>query len=108
MIWSGEVDHWPAHVKERFNRIAGLDYDRAIRYIRKNVEEVDQCWLDNADGMARTGQGGVPLMAYQDEPFFGGDRFDQFVWRLRQSGLTRRTDPRAPLTTPPLRWPAGL
>ncbi|MEO2176074.1 MAG: hypothetical protein ABGY96_18485 [bacterium] len=52
MIWSGEVDHWPAHVKERFNRIEGLDYDRAIRYIRKNVEEIDQCWLDNADGMA--------------------------------------------------------
>ena len=108
MIWSGEVDHWPAHVKERFNRIEGLDYDDAIKYIRKNVEEVDQCWLDNADGMARTGHGGVPLMVYQNEPFFGGDRFDQFVWRLRQSGLTRRTEPRPPFATKPLRWPAGL
>jgi 2-hydroxychromene-2-carboxylate isomerase len=121
LIWSGVVSpvsavgttdtakgHWPNYVKEYFNRIDGLDYDKAIAYIRKNPEEVDQCWIDNAEGMARTGHGGVPLMVYQNEPFFGGDRFDQFVWRLRQSGLTRRAEPRAPFTTPPLRWPAGL
>lgn len=108
IIWSGEVDHWPAHVKERFNRIEGLDYDKAIQAIRDNVEEIDQCWIDNAEGMARTGHGGVPLMVYKNEPFFGGDRFDQFVSRLQQSGLTRRTAPRAPFTTKPLRWPAGL
>jgi hypothetical protein len=58
--------------------------------------------------MARTGHGGVPLMVFQNEPFFGGDRFDQFVWRLTQSGLTRRPEPHAPFTTKPLRWPAGL
>jgi hypothetical protein len=121
LIWSGVVSpksaigaadpakgHWPNYVKEYFNRIDGLDYDEAIAYIRKNPEEIDQCWIDNAEGMARTGHGGVPLMVYQDEPFFGGDRFDQFVFRLQQSGLTRRPTPRPPFATPPLRWPAGL
>jgi 2-hydroxychromene-2-carboxylate isomerase len=108
VIWSGEVEHWPAHVKERFNRIEGLDYDKAIKYIRKNVEEIDSCWLENADFMAQTGHGGVPLMVFQGEPFFGGDRFDQFLFRLRQSGLTKRTNPRAPRATEPLRWPAGM
>ena len=121
LIWSGVVSpksavgatdpakgHWPNYVKEYFNRIDGLDYDEAIAYIRKNPEEIDQCWIDNAEGMARTGHGGVPLMVYQDEPFFGGDRFDQFVYRLRENGLTRRPAPRAPFTTPPLRWPAGF
>jgi len=108
VIWSGEVEHWPAHVKERFNRIEGLDYDEAISYIRKNVEEVDSCWLNNADFMAQTGHGGVPLMVFQGEPFFGGDRFEQFYWRLRQSGLTRRQEPRPPFTTQPLRWPEGM
>ena len=121
LIWSGVASpvrkagstdpakgHWPNYVKEYFNRIDGLDYDKAIKYIRKNPKKVDQCWIDNAEGMARTGHGGVPLMVYQDEPFFGGDRFDQFVYRLRQSGLTRREVPRAPFTTPPLRWPAGM
>jgi 2-hydroxychromene-2-carboxylate isomerase len=108
LIWSGEVEHWPAHVKERFNQIEGLDYDKAIRFIGKNPEKVDQVWLDNADAMALTGHGGVPLMVFQNEPFFGGDRFDQFVWRLRESGLTRRIEPKSPMVTEPLRWPVGL
>jgi len=121
LIWSGVVSpvskvgstdpakgHWPNYVKEYTNRVDGLDYDEAIAYIRKNPEEVDQCWIDNAEGMARTGHGGVPLMVFQNEPFFGGDRFDQFVWRLTQSGLTRRPVPRPPFATKPLRWPDGL
>jgi 2-hydroxychromene-2-carboxylate isomerase len=108
IIWNGSVEHWPAHVKERFNQIEGLDYDKAIKQIRKNPEEVDGCWLENSDLMAHAGHGGVPLMVFQNEPFFGGDRFDQFLWRLRQSGLTRRSEPRPPFVSPPLRWPAGL
>jgi hypothetical protein len=122
LIWSGVVHpdnpeaaddpakgHWPNYVKEYMNRVEGLDHDTAITYIRKNPEDIDQRWIDNAKGMARTGHGGVPLMVIrgQDEPFFGGDRFDQFVWRLRQNGLTRRPAPRPPFTTQPLRWPAG-
>jgi hypothetical protein len=105
LIWGGHVEHWPAHVKERFNRIEGLDYDKAIQYIQKNPEKVDSCWLENSDGMAETGHGGVPLMVFQGEPFFGGDRFDQFFWRLRQSGLTERSEPRPPITTKPRTWP---
>ena len=121
LVWSGVVHptnpnaatdpakgHWPNYVKEYMNRVDGLDYDTAIAYIRNNPEEIDQCWIDNAEGMARTGHGGVPLMVYQNEPFFGGDRFEQFVWRLTQSGLTRRPEARPPFTTKPLRWPAGL
>lgn len=106
-IWSGEYDHWPAHVRELFNEIEGLDYDTAIKSIQNNPGEVDACWLENADLMAATGHGGVPLMVFQNEPFFGGDRFDQFLWRLRQSGLTRRLEPVAPFVAQPLRWPAG-
>ena len=108
LIWSGEVDHWPAHVKECFNRIEGLDYNEAISHIRKSPEEIDGVWLENSDFMNHTGHGGVPLMVFQNEPFFGGDRFDQFLWRLRQSGLTRRKVPRPPFVSPPLRWPDGI
>jgi len=108
LIWSGEAEHWPAHVKERFDRIDGLDYGEAIKYIQKNPEEVDSFWLENADLMAHTGHGGVPLMVFQNEPFFGGDRFDQFLSRLRQSGLTRRLETSPPFVAPPLRWPDGM
>ena len=48
-----------------------------------------------------TGQGGVPTMSFNGEPFFGQDRFDQFFWRLRQNGLTATL-------SPPLSVPGGL
>jgi 2-hydroxychromene-2-carboxylate isomerase len=107
LIWGDQEDHWPAHVKERFNRIEGLDYDTAIKYIRKNPEKVDAMWQENTKVQFQAGHGGVPLMIINGEPFFGGDRFDQFYSRLRENGLTKRLEPVAPFTSKPLRWPAG-
>jgi 2-hydroxychromene-2-carboxylate isomerase len=108
LIWGGHAEHWPDHVKERFNRIDGLDYDEAIKYIQENPDEIDQYWQEASKIQVQAGHGGVPLMIYEGEPFFGQDRFDQFYWRLRQSGLTERQEPRAPFTTKPLRWPANM
>ncbi len=36
------------------------------------------------------GHWGVPMMVFGGEPFFGQDRIDQLVWRLRQAGLHER------------------
>jgi len=33
---------------------------------------------------------GVPLMAFEDEAFFGQDRIDLLEWRLEQAGIKRR------------------
>ncbi len=105
LIWGAHVDHWPDHVKESFNRIEGLDYDEAIKYIQEKPAKVDAIWEENSKVQMQAGHGGVPLMIFQGEPFFGQDRFDQFFSRLRQSGLTKRKEPRAPFTTKPLHWP---
>jgi 2-hydroxychromene-2-carboxylate isomerase len=106
LIWGGHVEHWPAHVKEAFNKIEGLDYDKAIKDIQDDgAKKVDAVWTENSAFMAQTGHGGVPLMVINGEPCFGGDRFDPFVDRLRQNGLTKRRWSRAPFTTKPLRWP---
>lgn len=105
LIWGGHVDHWPDHVKDAFNSVDGLDYDEAIQFIRNHPEKVDAVWQANQVIQLNAGHGGVPLMIFQNEPFFGQDRFDLFYWRLRQSGLTKRKTPRAPFTTKPLRWP---
>jgi 2-hydroxychromene-2-carboxylate isomerase len=107
-IFGDQSEHWPADVKRLFNEIDGLDYDKAIRYIQKNPEKVDAVWLNNSKVQTQAGHGGVPLMIFQGEPFFGGDRFDEFFNRLRQSGLTQRNEARAPFTTKPLRWPDGM
>ena len=108
LIWGDQVPHWPAHVKERFNQIDGLDYDEAIEFIRANPEKVDAVWQENSRVQAQSGHGGVPLHIINGEPFFGEDRFDHFFSRLRENGLTERQTPRAPFTSKPRRWPDGM
>lgn len=107
LIWGDQAPHWPAHVKERFNRIDGLDYDEAISYIQKNTAEIDAVWQGNSKVQLQTGHGGVPLSIINGEPFFGADRFSYFFSRLRENGLTKRQTPRAPFTSKPRRWPEG-
>ena len=90
-IWSGTADNWHQgdHLGQAAAR-AGLDLavlDGAVaadpgRY-RAQVEA-------NQDAQRASGHFGVPLMALDGEPFFGQDRFDQLVWRLRQKGLRER------------------
>ena len=69
---------------------------------------MDAVWLENSKIQTQAGHGGVPLMIFNGEPFFGGDRFDVFFWRLRQNGLTSRYEARPPFTTKPIRWPEGM
>ena len=71
------------------------------------LAERDAVWQQNQVEFQMTGQGGVPTMSWNGEPFFGQDRFDQFFWRLRQNGLTKRKVPREPIVARPLRWPAS-
>jgi 2-hydroxychromene-2-carboxylate isomerase len=37
---------------------------------------------------AAAGHWGVPLFSFDGEPFWGQDRFDLLVWRLKQRGLS--------------------
>ncbi len=61
--------------------------------------------MANQDVFYKAGHGGVPCMVFHGEPFFGQDRVEQLLWRLRQNGLTERPAPKAPIVTKPLRWP---
>jgi hypothetical protein len=33
---------------------------------------------------------GVPTFVSENEPFFGQDRIDLLIWRMKSKGLTRR------------------
>lgn len=103
-IWGGRYDWWPDHVESNL-REAGWDYDAMIELICSDPAKVDAVWQENQTIQLQAGHGGVPLMIFRGEPFFGQDRFDEFFWRLRQNGLTERREPRGPITPMPLRWP---
>ena len=108
LIWGTETNlgEWPFHIETAVNSI-GMSYDAVIKDIQANPQKYDDVWLKHQDEHQMTGQGGVPTMSWNGEPFFGQDRFDQFFWRLRQNGLTKRHVPREPIVARPLRWPAG-
>ena len=44
----------------------------------------------NQKALEAAGHWGVPTMAFKGEPFFGQDRIDLLVWRLKQHGLAER------------------
>jgi 2-hydroxychromene-2-carboxylate isomerase len=100
------IGEWPFHVEEAVNSI-GMNYDNIIADINKNPDKYDNVWQQNQTDFQATGQGGVPTMSFNGEPFFGQDRFDQFFWRLRQNGLTKRHVAREPFVAQPLRWPSS-
>ena len=94
LIWSGTVRGWNAglHLAEATAR-AGLDLaelDAAIA-VPGEAERLDAIIAGHQAQQRDGGHYGVPLMVFEGEPFFGQDRFDQLVWRMRQQGLTARS-----------------
>ena len=85
MLWDGSTPKWDEgdHLHMAM-AAAGMDLDTIL---------TDTPWTsaekkldENAQAILNAGHWGVPLMVYNNEPFYGQDRFDQLVWRMRQNG----------------------
>lgn len=90
-IWSGEVDNWHegGHLTEALES-AGLDAPMLEAEIAANPQSFDEEIAANIAAQKNAGHWGVPLFVFQDEPFFGQDRLDHLIWRMRQNGLAER------------------
>ncbi|MGZ6017412.1 MAG: DsbA family protein [Phenylobacterium sp.] len=90
-IWSGEVDGWQEgdHLARAAGR-AGLDLAEMDAAVAADPARYAAVVEENQVAQRAAGHYGVPMIAFNNEPFFGQDRFDQFKWRLEQQGLTRR------------------
>lgn len=91
VLWDGTVDGWDQgdHLARASAR-AGLDLDELEAAIAANPDHYEQALDDNDKDLRAAGHWGVPTMVFRGEPFFGQDRFDLLLWRLRQHGLVRR------------------
>ena len=91
IIWSGEIDGWNEgdHLAKAAQR-AGLDLGDLDRKINADPDKYDAIVQENQKAHKESGHWGVPTMAFQDEPFFGQDRIDVLLWRLKQNGLKPR------------------
>ena len=91
LIWSGTTDNWHQgdHLALAAAR-AGLDPAELSRILDTDGERLHAIVEENQVAQRAAGHYGVPMIAFNGEPFFGQDRFDQFKWRLEQQGLARR------------------
>ena len=90
LIFSGTAD-WDKgdYLKNAASR-AGLDLDELEGEIAQNKESVEAEIEANQAAQKEAGHWGVPLMVYNDEPFFGQDRIDVLLWRMKQDGLKEK------------------
>jgi len=91
VIWSGEVDNW--HEGEHLTlalQIAGLDARAVERVVAEDEAGIDAEIAANEAAQRNAGHWGVPLFVFNDEPFFGQDRIDHLIWRMRQAGVAER------------------
>ena len=91
LLWSGSVDGWDkgTHLADAAAR-AGLDLDELDNAINREPERLESVLEENDRRLRAAGHWGVPTMVFEGEPFFGQDRFDVLLWRLRQHDLNRR------------------
>jgi len=91
IIWSGEFENWAqgGHLAKASER-AGLDLAELDRKIETDPAKYDAIIEANQKAHHDAGHWGVPTMVFQGEPFFGQDRIDVLLWRLRQNELQRR------------------
>ncbi len=91
VIWSGEVENWPEgdHL-DKAAAWAGLDPADLNATVEAEADRLHAVVEDNQVAQRAAGHYGVPMIAFNGEPFFGQDRFDQFKWRLEQQGVARR------------------
>ena len=91
MLWDGSVQNWDQgdHLAKAAAK-AGLDLAELDRAASADPERLDAILDANDKALRAAGHWGVPTMVFNGEPFFGQDRFDALMWRLRQHGLAPR------------------
>ena len=94
MLWDGTVTGWDQgeHLEEAAAR-AGLSLAELDSVIVADPQRYEERLAENDRLLRKAGHWGVPTMVFEGEPFFGQDRFDVLVWRMKQCGLEPRRSP---------------
>ena len=90
LIWGGTPNwHEGDHLAKAAER-AGLDLAELDVEAEAEPEALDAEIAGNQEALEAAGHWGVPTLVFDGEPFFGQDRIDVAVWRMKQKGLTKR------------------
>jgi 2-hydroxychromene-2-carboxylate isomerase len=90
LIWGGTENwHQGQHLAEATAR-AGLSLAELDEIQAAESDRLAAVIEQNQADHESAGHWGVPTCAFEGEPFFGQDRLDVLLWRLKRSGLTER------------------
>lgn len=91
LLWDGSVTGWDQgeHLARAAER-AGLDLGDMERAIAADPVPRKALIEANQAAQRAAGHWGVPLFVFEGEPFFGQDRLDVLLWRMKQKGLRPR------------------
>lgn len=90
LIWCGTENwHEGDHLAKAAGR-AGLDLADLDAKIEADPDRYESIIQANQAAHAEAGHWGVPTMVFEGEPFFGQDRLDVLLWRLKENGLEPR------------------
>ncbi|MDF1719512.1 MAG: DsbA family protein [Minwuia sp.] len=91
LLWGRAVKNWHEgdHLAEATAR-AGLDLADMEQAIAGKTDDYEAAIAVNEAALEKSGHWGVPTFAFKGEAFFGQDRIDMCIWRMKQAGLKAR------------------
>ena len=91
LIWDGKTKDWDKgnHINNILRNI-GLNVEKMNTEVITRKDEIEKVISNNEILHRETGHWGVPVFGFNNEPFFGQDRLDVLLWRLKQNGLEER------------------
>lgn len=91
VIWNGKNANWhEGTVLAEAAARAGLDLTELDALAVSEQARLDARIAQNQADLEAAGHWGVPTMVFEGEPFFGQDRLDLVLWRMKQKGLAPR------------------
>jgi 2-hydroxychromene-2-carboxylate isomerase len=89
LIYDGTTYNWPDEIPNLLTDL-GLDAKAIEKKAKDNEDKYLAIVEDNQKWCHASGHGGVPNAVFRGEPFWGQDRIDELLWRLKRNGLTAR------------------
>lgn len=91
LIWDGGTDNWHqgTHLRDAIDA-AGLDGAAMLGEVAADPDKYDALIAENQSAHDASDHWGVPLFTFRGETFYGQDRMDLLLWRMKNEGLPPR------------------
>ncbi|MFK7843318.1 MAG: 2-hydroxychromene-2-carboxylate isomerase [Sphingorhabdus sp.] len=90
LIWGGTAGWNEGEHLEKAAERAGVKLAELRAEAAAQADELDAEISGNQKALETAGHWGVPTLVFEGEPFFGQDRIDVAVWRMKENGLLSR------------------